>query len=204
MKTKAILFSTDMVKAIMDGTKTQTRRVLKPTRTETTTLLIDMYAGVNVEHCKNELIRTHNVSVGDVFWVRETWYRDEGRKCFYYKTGETIYDSGEVIKDFFNVDSVKWKPSIFMPKNACRHFLKLKDIRIEKVQEISEEDIIAEGINNSEADYIPLMFSWQSLWEFVNSPESWDENPFVWVYEFEKVDKPPMFDMDKQIKRNVK
>jgi len=209
MKTKAILFSTDMVKAIMDGTKTQTRRVLKPTRTEMTALLINMYAGVNVEKAKEELIRTHTVSVGDVFWVRETW-AEHTFKSFpsevYYKAKHPQYQGG-------------WKPSIFMPKRLCRNFLKIKSISIEQVNEISDEDSLKEGIQRIVADtdstrllgfrdysvnpkhgfntLFSAKDSFESLWVYINGQESWDDNPFVWVYEFEKIDKPPMFDMDK-------
>ena len=76
----------------------------------------------------------------------------------------------------------KWKPSIFMPKEACRIFLKVTDVRVERLQSISEADARAEGVDSVDAFF--------ALWQKINGTESLAANPWVWVYEFEVIPKP--------------
>lgn len=216
MKIKPILFSTPMVRAIMDGSKVQTRRIIKPRSPEMFALLMNLHSGVDTERCISELIRVNAlVSKDDVMWVRETTSRDDSRKCFYYKTGETVYDSGEIIDDFFNPDSVKWKPSIFMPKDACRNFLKTTKVRVERLWDISEEDSEKEGVLFRKEEYHPSIGtlpsgyydyiqndfmsgmsakeSFRTLWISINGKESWDDNPFLFAYDFNRTEKPLNF-----------
>lgn len=100
----------------------------------------------------------------------------------------------------------KWKPSLFMPKEACRIWLEVTNVRLERLQDISEEDAIAEGVISEKIDaihkwkdysrqgYLPIAkFSFFSLWEKINGKESVSENPWVWVYEFKKVEMPINF-----------
>lgn len=96
-------------------------------------------------------------------------------------------------------DDFRWRPSIFMPKEACRIFLRITDIWIEQLQDISEDDAIKEGI----IDRTPLGYTatgldqsetakdaFKYLWESINDPESWNNNPWTWVINFERIDKP--------------
>ena len=114
-----------------------------------------------------------------------------------------IYKASENGEDWeSNSEDWKWKPSIFMPKEACRLFLEVTDIRVERLQDISEEDAISEGIERLKpdgdlsyksyaVDYDACVFpivSYQTLWQKINGKESWDENPFVWVIEFKKLE----------------
>ena len=86
-----------------------------------------------------------------------------------------------------NYIGLTWKPSIFMPKEACRIFLKVVGVSIEKLHDITADDIKAEGVSYT-MDYYPILFeSWQELWIRINGQESWDSNPYVFVYKFEKV-----------------
>jgi hypothetical protein len=105
---------------------------------------------------------------------------------------------------------MKWKPSIFMPKKKCRIFLEITDVRVERLQDISEEDAIAEGIkktwinddikqcrfknyiNDGKGSKSPID-SFNSLWVSINGKDSWKANPWVWVYEFKVVEKPKDF-----------
>jgi hypothetical protein len=82
-----------------------------------------------------------------------------------------------------------------MPKEACRLLLKIKSIRVERLQDISEEDAIAEGAiqHEKETDWLTAKFGFEMIWLKINGKESWISNPFVWVYEFEKIEKPNDF-----------
>lgn len=218
MKTKSILFSTEMVQAILEGRKTQTRRCVKfanyhPSRTEKHHSLLqvkgfEVYDG-NGDHIGN--LRDKYGNIGDLLWVRERFCRvhsdmkhKETGKPYAYFAGT---DSGglEVAKEY----GFKWKPSIHMPKEASRLFLKIKNIRVEKLRDITEADAIAEGVYKA-CDYgstgyklftepdaaysdIDAIESFESLWESINGKESLESNPWVWVIEFERVEKPENF-----------
>jgi len=207
---KPILFRTPMVQAILGGRKTITRRVIK----QDSTALNWLNAGLSPQFiCSegNEVIRKYNV--GDILWVRETTCyvmldhaHDllEGAKDriqFVYKAS-VHSDWMEYAKEKYGY---KWKPAIFMPKEAARIFLGVTDIRIEKLQDISEEDAISEGIEivkenvpvTPYKDYLgkynyysnPIN-SFKSLWQSINGEQSWNDNPYVWVIPFERVENP--------------
>jgi hypothetical protein len=191
---KPILFSTEMVKAILDGRKSQTRRMLK------------------VKGCKPfipdnnfdlETILKWNKDyfpygkVGDILWVRETWTKEktifnDTQSAYLYRANEHIADS-----------EIKWKPSIFMPYDACRLFLKVANIRVEKLNDISETDAKCEGIRQVKNKptnedgfvigcnyYFTAKEAYSILWEHINGNGSYRKNPFVWVIEFERCVKP--------------
>jgi len=136
--------------------------------------------------------------VGDVLWVRETFGLILSLDEYCYKAD--FYDSKD--KPFLG-----WKPSRFMPKQACRIFLKVKSIKVERVQDISDEDAKMEGAKSYlKVDdmkklkglgnwIIPRPFSmyqfgFLSIWCTINGCDSWLQNPFVFVYEFERIEKP--------------
>jgi hypothetical protein len=212
-----ILFSTPMVQAIDKNIKTKTRRTkglekvnLNPNDwkfegiaavvhfpTEKNDLRISQYFTNKQTGLKEHAFCPYEL--GDVFWVRETFRPIEqeiGLPRFEYKSSEKI-NLGD-----------KWKPSIFMPKEACRTFLKIKSIRVERLQDISEEDAQAEGahflyhglgtvIIDSHPDWEKLYKPRASykdgfhyIWKYINGEESWQFNPYVFVYEFEKIEKP--------------
>lgn len=167
-------------------------------------------------------------TIGDVLWVRETFEYFESN----YNMHDTIHSKTSSVKIQFKADGMisnefsvnkltalkalvkieKGKldkpiflPSIFMPKEACRIFLKIKSIRVERLQEISEEDSDHEGVKNDDffsglynyLNYGSNVFdlktakdSFISLWQKINGKASWDSNPFVFAYEFEQIEKP--------------
>lgn len=210
MKERPILFSTEMVEAILDGRKTQTRRIVKQLENETNNNtsyrlanIIDRFSLESIPqiveahkpdewHSKypnpNPIICKYGQE-GDILWVRETWatgkHGTDGTE-YLYKAGSD---------DYFQD---KWKPSIHMPKEACRLRLKIKSIRIERLQEISEQDAIAEGIEligNRYKQYLQTrldktvenpIYSYMTLWESINGIGSWEKNLYVWVIEFER------------------
>jgi len=190
MKERPILFSTPMVQAILEGRKTMTRRVIKPQ---------PEYDGFWWNHpgnrpkakkntgaisstCKPDYLWTNlcKYSVGDVLWVRETWHpkRHNMPTGFPYEYKATAELDGTPTNE-------KWKPSIFMPRKACRLFLEITNIRVERLQEITENDAISEGIIHNSINDPKIEFQW--LWQFINGKESWELNPYVWVIEFNKL-----------------
>ena len=217
MKTqfKPILFSTPMVQAILEGRKTQTRRIIKPTSKKGCygiQIERNMQGQVTnvVGYDEHERTWDENGSpyrvnnkyrVDDILWVRETYQIDYPFSTFCYKADN--------VSNILN----KWKPSIFMPKEAARIFQKVINVRVEKLQDISEEDAIAEGVlkdvelpvanfktrmlyrdyTNKTAGCADARTSFMTLWKSINGEQSWSDNPYVWVYEFEKVEKPENF-----------
>lgn len=256
MKTKPILFSTEMVQAILDGRKTQTRRIVKPQPN------VEFYCTsfeyphaqirCNEEEAQVTILRSPktnracfinkapllyngkgaNYKVGDILWVRETWdYYETSEECidentieyriaFAYKALNTLPKSNDiqwvkVSEDKYwkaqekidyeeNHNSSGWKPSIHMPREAARIFLEVTDVRVERLQSISNSDALSEGIkvieededyfdyeNNGEAgSYGTARGSFFSLWRKIYGDKCFDNNPFVWVYEFKQVEKP--------------
>ena len=175
MKEHPILYSTEMVKAILAGKKTQTRRVMNPQ---------PLQADINAVPTNgwNSVIPMNPYGMpGDMLWVREqfvAWslmWKLGQQKGFYYRANfPSDYKA-----------SWKWKPSIHMPKAAARIWLQITDIRIERLQEISEEDAIDEGVNLADSTkWFKHTHVFQELWEKINGPESWNANPYVWVIQF--------------------
>lgn len=228
MKTRPILFSTPMIKAIMNGSKTQTRRIIKSKEElisyegclDDSSFWKEPFLGRHLWQTKDgEFSKKPKYEEGDIIWVRETFcemYNTEnhpeleGNPTEKWSMGFGYKADGEPEYMFD-----KWKPSIFMPKEACRNFLKTTKVRVERVQNISEEDAIAEGVqaitahNDSSRilgyhDYtvdpkdgfntfFTAKESFESLWISINGQESWDENPFVFVYDFHRTIKPKDF-----------
>lgn len=201
---KPILFSTEMVQAILDGRKTQTRRVCKP-QPEIGLLRGDLdYQWYDTDwECA---IHTGDgfepkYEKGDILWIRETFV-DVGEKADQYFNGVRFHYKAN--EDF--VGCWPWKPSIHMPKAAARIFLKVTDVRVERLQDISQEDAEAEGVKidddglscwnylkNNWDDFAPED-SFESLWQKINGKTyPWEANPWVWVYTFERIEKPENF-----------
>jgi len=223
-KDRPILFSTPMVQAILDGRKTQTRRTRgleeinknpdswkKGATTQTCRFWdadkeedpnpIDIHYGFRFNGNGNHelYIPCPYGKPGDRLWVRETWQIT----YFLHPSDENygyIYKASENGKDWQeNTEEWKWKPSIHMPKAAARIWLEITDISVERLQDISKEDAIAEGIEpvaDGYKNYMPKLsstsqFCWptayhsfQSLWESINGAESWDRSPWLWVVKF--------------------
>lgn len=201
MKERPILFSGQMVRAILEGRKTQTRRVAKigdgshvedediPAAYEDGSRdpwIMDFqtkhYPQWVKRHCPYG-------KPGDRLWVRETW-ADTGWPL----TGPAIAYRAD--PDHADHDMPRWRPSIHMPRWASRITLEVVSVRVERLQEISEEDAKAEGINNAGEQWecyccggtkSTARGSFETLWESINGPESWDANPWVWVVEFKRI-----------------
>lgn len=188
MSVKPILFNTEMVQAILDGRKTCTRRVLKhPFEVHPN--------GYITKPRGNERLCPYipPYQSGDVLYVRETWckgsYENEKEK-YYYKADDN---------NFF----CTWHPSIHMPKEAARIFLKVTNVRVERLQDITDDEAAAEGANFKDGKNVGFEEKMRrtSIERFIEIWNStikktdlerygWDANPWVWVIEFERCEKP--------------
>lgn len=198
-KMKPILFSGPMVQAILDGRKTMTRRVAKPCRGEVFRLdplfkELSIFKQLKGSIGMSGEYRTPvpRYKVGDILWVRETWQpltTVEGRTVgYHFATGQVAWICDTTGMDIQEPD--KWRPSIFMPKTAARIFLKVTEIRVERLQEISEEDAISEGVPVGPMGDYRTGFYW--IWEHLNGKRGygWDTNPWVFGYKFERCERP--------------
>lgn len=218
MRERPILFNTEMVKAILDGRKTCTRRAIKFSDGMTgrpvgkagdnSNPLGVMYPGG---------IKRPPYQLGDILYVRETWFKDVDRYMYRanYSDQEKFYrDSKEI--------EMKWKPSIHMPKEAARIWLKVTDVRVERLQEITEDQTEEEGFLftppclhltgenycdidgpcTSKVKYCDMgageLFGkvlWNSTIKKTDLDRyGWDANPWVWVIEFERCEKPDLLE----------
>lgn len=215
MKYRPILYSTDMVKELIQNRKSQTRRT-KGLEFINNSLSDWEYLGINgIRHLMRNEYGAINAIVcpfgqpGDIHWVRESFT--------IIGSSPIRGEDGEIIEDRFDycyrgqkqphIEKLyKFKPSIHMPKSACRLFLQVKLIKVERLQDISEQDAICEGakkgifrygpnhlknqfqleLNNHGFHFDGFKFIWLQKYGF----ESWQLNPWVWVITFERVEKP--------------
>ena len=136
---KPILFNADMVRAILEGRKVQTRRIIKP---QPKTIERDPKKRVpEAFWVDNQRWIKPPYQPGDTLWVRETWQQGENEYLYL----EKMLRDGVIYTDLDD-DPIKWKPSIYMPREAARLFLRVKSVPLERVKEISREDAVAEGV----------------------------------------------------------
>lgn len=196
---KPILFNTEMVRAILDGQKTQTRRVIKPQPTNPRWNNVG-WLGWDDGHgyrmkppCKP----------GDVLWVRETWQHvytyDDSDKAI-EETGRYVYFADDPMPFTYWVDTdtgehkdqMPWRPSIHMPREAARIFLRVTDVRVERLQDIDDDGVVAEGLEIG-AEFDEL---WnRTLIKSDRAKFGWAANPWVWVIKFERCDKPEYIEL---------
>lgn len=247
MAIKPILFNTEMVRAILDGRKSCTRRICKDANeyavpdmdfynADRRTYAVHNYA--DKEHIEqlSTAERTCPICPGDILYVRETWQCWRAHR--YEATADIRFRAGgdDVRLQFANgnTDSInrldydtfvhkwfshngEWKPSLFMPKEAARIWLKVTDVRVERLQEMKPVDVIKEGAYPDCLDCLntygesgsqccygteeqcsqcdEVMMEWEKLWNSTIKKSDldsygWSANPWVWVIEFERCEKP--------------
>ena len=207
MAIKPILFNTEMVQATLDGRKSCTRRLVKFLSGENPRWTGYIKDGLMLYNGKNEpCIRKAPYQPGDILYVRETW-KKAPNGYYYYEDWQ---------KDNI-ADVTKWKPSIHMPKEAARIWLKVMNVRVERLQEMKPVDVINEGAypdcwdclntygeSGSQCCYgteeecsqcDEVMMEWEKLWNSTIKKSDidrygWDANPWVWAIEFERCEKP--------------
>lgn len=187
MKERPILFSGPMVRAILEARKTQTRRIVKPQFSVFHSIHADASISTNrIFRGAYQRIRCPYGQPGDRLWVRETWKEKKRHQLSYIGLPAIEYAAtGESVGP--------WKPSIFMTRWASRLTLEIVRVRVERLRDISEEDAMAEGvypmkgIEPSGSEWESCKLGFAELWQFINGPDSWDSNPWVWVIEFKKL-----------------
>lgn len=192
MAIKPILFNAEMVRAILDGRKSCTRRIVKP----------QQLIGMLPDKCKNGA----PYQIGDILYVRETWcmygklddfdHVIDGTEKYYYLAdgaNPTPYNCFLVQRNGYDEykDTPVWHPSIHMPKEAARIWLKVTDVRVERLQEMTDDDAEAEGC----FDYTSTALGFPDVWNSTIKNSGldrygWNANPWVWVIEFEQCEKP--------------
>ncbi|WP_406867247.1 hypothetical protein [Paraburkholderia fungorum] len=235
MKERPILFSGPMVRALLDGSKTQTRRVVKPAGAHHIFQFrgtdeargadepTGEWAWCRAEHVVSDHIRCPYGKQGDRLWVRETWHAHWGpttprarivtEAAVRQSDGAIAHASAsEPLSVHYAADSEgtapfgrKWKPSIHMPRWASRITLEVTGVRVERLQDISEADAAAEGVESlrNEGEYwkdyvrsttrcdeltcLTGRESFRTLWDSLAAPGAdWDANPWVWVVDFKR------------------
>lgn len=204
-KEKPILFSAPMIRALLAGTKTQTRRIAKiPSEMRSEDGDNDLthmqwvpdhesgpgwYVWMTEYPEEGSMSMPCPYQVGDILWVRETWAVGHG----YDGVPPRLIPSSQSVRLHYAATEERggllWRPSIFMPRWASRISLEITDVRIERLQNISNADAIVEGLFVPECEYAQNgprapRLAFKSLWESINSPGSWAENPWVWVVSF--------------------
>lgn len=233
MKTHPILFNTEMVQAILQGRKTQTRRVIKADIPEKATFIgcteskekgvgfyfSDGTTGIMQGFYPSLLddLYCPYGQVGDVLWVRENFYSIESEN--HWSVYQMVMCKSKIFyaADIQNPETIrplhrgKNRPSIHMPKKFARIFLQITDVRIERLNDISDKDSISEGIKTDNCEGKDCYYfypsndlrddsyldspktSFYSLWNSINGEKAWALNPWVWVVEFERIEKPINF-----------
>ncbi|MBL0879413.1 hypothetical protein [Serratia ureilytica] len=214
MKERPVIFNGEMVRAILDGRKTQTRRAISDRHLH----LIDVASQVGecyplesgIDHANSQsYYREHCPfgQVGDRLWVRETFMDLTGTgieattgkfEGFAYRADTPAGSYGDEVRKEYGL---KWTPSLHMPRKACRILLKITAVRVERLNDISEEDAKAEGVKPAgdmlpdypdtfltpKGDFATAKVAFQRLWQSIYGEESWAANPWVWVIEFKQV-----------------
>ncbi|MEL5403214.1 hypothetical protein PTQ96_11025 [Serratia ureilytica] len=212
MKERPVIFNGEMVRAILDGRKTQTRRVMKPqpepcyrgghwwpSNMFKTMLHIEEqmqngaggWGGLAGDACPFG-------AVGGRLWVRETFMDLTGTgieattgkfEGFAYRADTPAGSYGDEVRKEYGL---KWTPSLHMPRKACRILLEITAVRVERLNDISEEDAKAEGVAPSQHIITPpealYRVGFLKLWQSIYGEESWGANPWVWVIEFRRLE----------------
>lgn len=207
MKERPILFSGPMVSAILDGSKTQTRRVIKPQPSMLTGMWywVCKKLAAGYLHTDTEaMIRLMKPfcpygQVGDQLWVREThaivpwtaYLRSDGVQQT--RRPNDNHDAAIYKAGWNHCKPSRWRPSIHMPRWASRIQLEITGIRVERLQDISEADCFAEGCAGGHGSIPGYGYNatpyehYKWLWESINGTASWGANPWVWVVEFKRI-----------------
>lgn len=202
MEIKPILFNTEMVRAILDGRKTCTRRVVKTRRKDACGFYVtkrpDGSFAVIYEYDEDERMFENQLippyKPGDVLYVRETWGEGYAEGTYIYKADDKLAE----LPTFKKTSKILYHPSIHMPKKAARIWLKVTDVRVERLQDITSEQICKEGVEvedpyvlNGEEKRYAFSVLWNSTIKKSDLDRyGWEANPWVWVIDFERCEKP--------------
>lgn len=226
-----ILFNTEMVRAILEGRKTVTRRVIKNLDIDENDGIITLYqkneddafciSPSPIEYAKKAMLHYSRYQPGDILYIRETWAFMNCTNCNgdcrrpendppCYDTQAIEYDDGDSISDGCFIyragcrtpERITWRPSIHMPKKAARIFLKVTDVRVQRLQDMSLDDFLKEGalirpeaFNDPDNAYLQARNTFVNIWDSTVKKSDlncygWSANPWIWVIEFNRSEKP--------------
>lgn len=198
MKERGMIFNGEMVRAILDGRKTQTRRIMKNQPAgdfPQTPALIRNVVGAGFQwyghYGESGIFNCPFGAVGDRIWVRETW-AEAGASAPDLKLYRANYPE-HVPTHYENVppaDEIRWTPSIHMPRWASRLTLEITCVRVERLRDLSEDDAKSEGITPPSGGVLPgweYRINFRDLWMSIYGADNWEANPWVWVIEFKVV-----------------
>ncbi|HBQ8647968.1 TPA: morphogenetic protein [Klebsiella pneumoniae] len=223
IREKGLIFNSEMVRAILDGRKTQTRRIMAPQPADDIERCIfpnpeaiGWKSSLRHKHGSTTAHFCHYGKPGDRIWVRETFqgplfdYDLMDSYCKdptpFEKPEFCVYKAdGVPAPEFYDADDELhccWRPSIHMPRWASRILLEITNVRVERLNAISEEDAAAEGVPPAgsllpdypgtfltpKGDFATAKVAFQRLWESIYGAENWQANPWVWVIEFNRVE----------------
>jgi len=202
---KGILFKPDMIQAIVEGRKTQTRRVIKPQPRRIDDAFDGTWEWKEKGHYYDDLTLYEELrskppyQVGETVYIKEAWAEwintsehlasgvisiEEARADVIYKATTPNWD--EILKE--NGNPYLIKHTLLMPEWAARYFIKITDVRAERLQEITEEDAILEGMPRVTFPRHGAIIAYGKLWNSLNKDYPWESNPWVWVYTFVKLE----------------
>jgi hypothetical protein len=216
VKCVPMLMNTDMVIASENLNKTETRRIVFGEKSKFNKYKNIQFIGELLNGnflfegnlygtaSKEKFEVSPKAKKGTILWIRETWQVTHWEHPTSENYGYIHKSTENGLEWQNNTENWTWKSSIFMPKQACKLFLEVTNVKLERLQDITAEDALKEGVKqynkNTFEDYEDAnMFvdsakkSFKTLWQSINGPKSWDNNPFVFVYQFKKVDKPLNF-----------
>lgn len=184
MRERPILFSGPMVRAILEGRKTQTRRALQLDSSWRKLIVLGRHKnrfgalfGKQEPHVRlDHFVPCPYGQPGDRLWVREAW-------AVHPETGSLLYRADDIAPTPIDIH---WKPSIHMPRKHSRIMLEITGIKVERVQDISWEDALAEGTDSDPAT-TNAVGSFAKYWNYINGAEAWSINPWVWVVGFKRI-----------------
>lgn len=185
VKAKPILFSGPMVRALIEGRKTMTRRIVKcegEPFPSASGAFLEMGPGQSIQE-----LRCPYGEPGDLLWCRETFRKVIGQNGEWIETDyRSTYQPGDRL-----IDPTRWMPSIHMPRSASRLTLRITDVRVERAQEISEEDARSEGADPllvpPDGGSCPHVEGFRVLWNSIHGPDAWSRNDWVWVIGFDVI-----------------
>ena len=202
MTERPILFNATMVRAVLAGTKTQTRRVVKPQFAKEAApvempatdpiggWVVGGHSGIwwcDAAANPDEAMRCPYGKPGDRLWVREAWARNANQLSDSHMDTSLVYRADDKGRALDNGTEKPWTPSIHMPRWASRITLEVTGVRVERLQDISDDDAQSEGVSPSGDNWGAHKSAYERLWESINGPGSWDLNPWVWVVEFRRL-----------------
>lgn len=194
MAIKPILFNTEMVRAILDGRKTCTRRIVKDGIPDDAMWGYTAFTPKGYISCRGVYADGYGEGFfklpyqpGDILYVRETW----GHPISLNSDKQYVFRADKIAESGFKNDSHIWHPSIHMPKKAARIWLNVTNVRVERLQDMTDDDAEAEGC----FDYTSTALGFPDVWDSTIKKSNfdsygWDANPWVWVIEFERCEKP--------------